>query len=316
MEMFGPGIEPEEPAREEPFVAEIELTNGERWRGAFGGGSGEALVWILGEGLRREAPLDRVRSAAIGGRIDDTGWPGVEDRVLLANGDAVDGFIASIGELVRIEGTEGAVDIPLARITGVLLANPPSPAERALAWLADGSVVEAARVEVAVTGSVSLAPGDSAEGTVGVAATDLLAILLDPRAVGALSSLMPSAVTYPDERLWGSPPTAGAPGVLGAGAVDLGGPVRVRWDLARPAARLGATAVLPPAMWAWGDCEIIVRGADGTEMLRERLEAGRPEAQINVPLGGARSVDIEVSSGKGGPVQDRVVLERAMILWQ
>jgi hypothetical protein len=51
-------------------------------------------------------------------------------------------------------------------------------------------------------------------------------------------------------------------------------------------------------------------------VLRERLHADRPSVEINLPLGGARRVTIEVVSARGGPVQDRVVLGRPLVRWQ
>jgi hypothetical protein len=318
MEMFGPDaglVEEEEEASD--FVPWLELTNGEKWIGSLAGAAGESLTWTVAGSLPREAPLDRVRIAAINGPIDGAGWAGVEDRVVLLNGDLVDGFIASIGEAVLIESGSGVIEVPVDRAAGVLLANPPTPPSGALAWLHDGSVIQATSVEIAVTGRVSLGLGSEApEATHQAPATDVLALLFAPGLITGLAELEPASISFPPERLWARAPAARAPAQLGVGDLDLVGPVTLVWDLARPAARLGATATLPPAMWAWGDCEIVVRAGDGTELLRERLRADRPTVEINVPLGGARRVSIEVASGAGGPVQDGVVLLRPMIRWQ
>jgi len=318
MEMFGPDGElgPEE-AEAEEFVASLGLVNGERWIGSFAGASGASLAWTLGGTVRREAPLERVRAAAIHGPVEAEGWEGIEDRVVLQNGDVVEGFVASIDTAVRIETATGEVEVPLDRAAGVLLANPPVAPAGILVWLADGSVVEATTVEFALTGRVSLGLGsDAPEAVLPVGATDVLALLFDPGLITGLAVLEPSSISFPPERLWGRAPVAGAPARLGIADIDMAGPVSVVWELPRPAARLAAVATLPPAMWAWGDCELVVRAGDGTELLRERLRADRPSVEINVPLGGTRRLGIEVASGGGGPVQDRVILERPMVRWR
>ncbi len=103
---------------------------------------------------------------------------------------------------------------------------------------------------------------------------------------------------------------------LGVDSLELQGPVRVDWVLPRPAARFAATAALPPAMWAWGDCEVVVRTADGREVQRERLSADHPEAALRVPLGGQTGFSIEIEQGRAGAVQDRIVLERPLVTWR
>jgi len=317
MEMFGQDTEAAQGPEPEPFAAWVELTDGQRWYGSLAGAGGQTLSWNLAGSGGLEAPLERVRAAALHGPVEIAGWEGVEDRVLLLNGDRVDGFVASIGEAIVVEGEAGAAEIPLERAAGFLLANPPAPPAGVLAWLHDGSIIACSSAEIAVTGQVALDLGDGSEGTARhVGTIDLLALLFEPALVSGLSGIEPAAVSYPPERLWGSPPIAEPPGLLGVGAIDMVGPVHVVWELPRPASRFAASATLPPAMWAWGDCEIVVRTGEGAELLRERLNADRPAVEVNVPLGAARRIIVEVASGRGGPVQDRVVLQRPIVRWQ
>jgi hypothetical protein len=317
MEMFGQDTQLAAEPEPEPFNAWLELSDGQRWMGSFASAWGETISWSLGGAVSLEAPLERVRAAAIHGPIELQTWEGVEDRVLMLNGDRVDGFIASIDESIRVESGGGAIEIPLDRAAGVLIANPRTEPDGTLAWLHDGSIIAATSVEISLNGRVVLGlDAESADRTHQAPTLDLLGLLFEPSAVAGLSTIAPASVTYPPERLWGSPPVAQPPGLLGLGAIDLVGPVRVVWDLPRPAARLATTATLPPAMWAWGDCEIAVLAEDGADVLRERLHADRPSVEINLPLGGARRVTIEVVSARGGPVQDRVVLGRPLVRWQ
>lgn len=318
MEMFrqdtGAAPEPEP----EPFLGRLDLTDGQRWRGELIGGRGQALAWRLGEGQVLEAPLERVVAAEVSAPISLAGWPRLDDRVMLLNGDTVEGFIAGVNGSLLVESGGNELEIPLSRVAGFALANPPEPPDGRMVWLHDGSVLAVSDIEITITGEAALGlRGESAGAVYDAVAMDVLAILLDPGAISGLSTLGPTAVVYPPERLLPEPPVREGAGLLGAGDIDLVGPVRVEWEFPRPAVRLAATAILPPAMWAWGDCELVVRmGDEGTVVLRERLRAERPSIDLNLPLGGARRLTIEVLSGEGGPVQDRVVLVRPLVQWR
>ncbi len=62
----------------------------------------------------------------------------------------------------------------------------------------------------------------------------------------------------------------------------------------------------------WGDCELVIRGGD-SELWRVRRNAERPTASIGVTVRGS-SMTVELTEGANGPIQDRVVLRRAMLL--
>ena len=76
---------------------------------------------------------------------------------------------------------------------------------------------------------------------------------------------------------------------------------------------------LDPAGAAWGDCDvrISVRGLESQirELARGRVNADSPVLPINVSLPGSAGVlRLEVLPGAGGPIQDRIVLKRMLIL--
>jgi hypothetical protein len=99
---------------------------------------------------------------------------------------------------------------------------------------------------------------------------------------------------------------------VGLSPIELRGPVVVRYSLPSGAIRFAAQAVLPDSARQWGDLELIVR-SDDAEVFRMRLNAESPAGEINVALTG-RELTLELTAGAHGPIQDQVILNRAMIL--
>jgi hypothetical protein len=93
--------------------------------------------------------------------------------------------------------------------------------------------------------------------------------------------------------------------------------MRVEWTLPAGASKLGTIAELPPSARVWGDCEVIVEavsGARATELARAHLSGATPSAEISGSLSGATKLRVTIDAGPSGPIQDRVVLRRPMIL--
>lgn len=317
MDLFGQG--PTAEAAPEPFVGVLELADGQRWVGTLASARGDSITWLVEDTLLLDAPLDRVRAAAIGVPLDGARatWNALDDRIILSNGDLLDGFVDRLGETVRFEHDAGALDLELGRVAGILLANPPTAPVGTILRTAGGSVIAVETLEITVTGQVSAeANGRTLVGSLGLRTADLRSIDFAPGRYASLASIEPAGVSAPDAGPGAGGPTTHADESLGIDSLELRGPIRVEWLLPRPAARFAATATLPPAMWAWGDCEVVVSASEGGEALRERLNADRPSVEINVPLGGLTGLTIGVESGRGGAVQDRVVLERPIVTWR
>lgn len=316
LEVFGQREQPHQ-SEPHPFEGVIERTDGQRWVGALVSPRGQSVTWLVEGSLLLDAPLDAIEAAAIHGPIDDAraSWDGLTDRVALTNGDLVQGFVATLGPQVKVEtASAGAPELPIERVAGVLLANPPTHAEGTIVRTDAGSVIAVRGLVITPTGHVSAEAGSSGGG-LGITTTQLRSIDFAPDAYAGLASIKPLSVTTPD----GDDPAPARTvpdDTLGVAGLDLQGPVRIAWELPRPAARFAARATLPPAMWAWGDCELVVRTGDGLEAFRQRLNADRPEADIRVPLGGQTSLSIEIESGRAGAVQDRLVLDRPIVTWR
>jgi hypothetical protein len=78
------------------------------------------------------------------------------------------------------------------------------------------------------------------------------------------------------------------------------------------AAHFQADVQFPVLARTIGDCDVVVLD-DGHEVFQARLNARHPSASIAVPLSGS-ILTIEVREGSSGPIQNRVVLNRAAIL--
>lgn len=315
LRMFGP--QESQPAEGPVFQPSLELTDGQRWVGSLQSAGGETIDWAMLGVLTLRVPLERVRAAAIAAPITDAAadWSGIDDRLILINGDVLEGFVASVGPEIEVESSGSISRIPLGRAAGLLLANPPRPTQPMVAWIDDGSVIAVTSIRVGVTGNIELGVGEDSTESGRLRRGDLRAVLFDASAVTGLASIDPSSVKGPEDFPWVRPEVGRTEEVLGAGDVSVRGPARIAWSFDRPAARFSAIAVLPPANWAWGDCEIVVRTGDGLEVFRERVHGGAPRAEINVPLGGSTGLVIEIEAGRGGAVQDGVTLVRPIVLW-
>ena len=70
--------------------------------------------------------------------------------------------------------------------------------------------------------------------------------------------------------------------------------------------------MLPPSARRWGDYEMIVYD-DDRPVFRAHLTAAAPRATVNVELTGTE-LNISLEPGANGPIQDELILERAMLL--
>jgi hypothetical protein len=233
--------------------------------------------------------------------------------------------------------------IGLDQLAAAVFANPAKPPEPGAArlWLGDGSVLSAQQVDIdATSGRVTIAsttlPGDPADQrSVGAAASgkgtsaslelnQLRAVSFDSSRLHPLSG-QPIADFGPVDGRRIAPPVTispvidGGPAPLNAEDLILPGPMFVEWVLPAGATRLAGWATLDPAAAAWGDCDvrISVRGLESQsrELARGRINAESPALPINVALPSSAGVlRLEVLSGAAGPIQDRIILKRMLIL--
>ncbi|MCI0362335.1 MAG: hypothetical protein L0Y44_16150 [Phycisphaerales bacterium] len=280
--------------------------------------SADSLAWNHREFGRMDVPIKLIETVLFAPGIDPP-QAGQYDVVLLANGDRQDGIVVSLGDPVALDVQRGkqrqVIHIPLARIAAVTMVTPAQPPSGRRVWFEDGTVIDVQSIAVGEDGLVRLAGSSLLAGTqpTRVTLADVAAILLDPNAMVPLASLAPTRVEGPPTRYTLPRPAALDPSApLGLSDLDYRGPIVARYALPAGADRFTAIAELPYQGQTWGDCELVVRSNDD-EVFRTRLNEAQPAATINVPLTG-RELTIEITEGANGPIQDQVILRRAMVL--
>jgi hypothetical protein len=265
-------------------------------------------------------PVDGLSRVVLkGGR--PRGVAGSDDVVRLTNGDVLRGIATVVaGErgaqawsVEAVDGGGAPTVVSMARVLSVSLANPAKEASGAWVWLAEGTAARCQDVSFGASGLASarfLVGGAEAERTE-FDATLLRAFTPRRERVRALATLARSQAQ--GQRGWA--PVVGdvqaAP--LGLADVEFPGPGACAFELPTGAVRVAARVELPVSSRVWGDCDVAVL-CDGRELWRGRVWADSPEATFAIDLPARASVlVVRVEEGRGGPIEDRVLLREAMV---
>ena len=307
----------------------LETTDGQRFPGspALSAGQKDAVVWSHPRFGDITISLDRVTSMARPSEgaamssvtVTNRDQPPREDELILANGDRISGLVVDLGDPVRIETDDQVVEMPADRVAGALLSNPRIPRGGVMVWLDDGTIAAiramSSRGEDRVL--ITLPEGQSAEYELDA----LRGIAFNASRLIPLSSLTPLEQAPIGERLHAEPVTrvhhpndlgVGSAVTFGAWDLELPGPMRVTYEIPEGVQRLALTAALAADTAPWGDCELIL-STGTTELARVHLSQDQPSSPVNIPVSGGPLV-ITLDPGAYGPIKDRVVLRRAMLL--
>lgn len=298
----------------------LELVSGELLPGRLSTqeAPGEKLAWESLVWGRVEVPLDQAGfvllapTSALASRRPIA----TSDAAILANGDSLEGFVAGLGAKLLLERDHATSELPIDRVVSVSFANPVKPVGGAWAWLHNGSAVSISKIELSAAGDVTIAGTQSPAPNATLRVGELRALVFQSARVVPLSSLGLQIVPSPGERRWTPPALVGDARLAPAFAaeIELPGPMTVRWALPRGAARVGGQAELPPSCRVWGDCELLI-GVPGGTPTRVRLNAENPVVSFSVELNaGAEQLEISIDPGPSGPVQDRVVIRRGLVV--
>ncbi|MCX5689237.1 MAG: hypothetical protein NTV94_05515, partial [Planctomycetota bacterium] len=124
------------------------------------------------------------------------------------------------------------------------------------------------------------------------------------------------------QRRWVPPVVVGdaMSAALGAADVELPGPMSVLCDVPG-ASRVSGMVELPESCRVWGDCEVFIEvmsgGAGVTKPLwHQRLNGAQPRVAFNLMLPATSDavLVVRVEAGENGPVMDKVVLRRPLLL--
>ncbi|MFT5422941.1 MAG: hypothetical protein ACI89L_000710 [Phycisphaerales bacterium] len=281
----------------------------------------DVLDVTLADGTEWGIPLESLRALIFWSDPADT-VSDIDDTVRLANGDAVTGFIESIGDTVIVDSTR----VPLDRVASITLANPSEPATVMLVDLADGSVVGARSISPTDHGRLSIElqltghnPQTSSPRLV-VDREDLRAI----RPVNQTASLLPMAAlslrSYAPlgGRRWTPPPSAStrrAP--AGLRWIDFPGPMEAVYDLPAGATWFCADATVAFGEWSEVSVELLIErpGGERESLATVNLDHGSATDTLRARLpDDAVRLVIRIDAGERGPVQDRVLLRSAALV--
>lgn len=312
----------------------IELADGQVFPGQLSLTAAEAkagrLRWFSATVGELEFALDDVGVAVLNGEKAEL--PKLErsagDVVGLVNQDRVEGFVAKIGSEIEVEVSNKPVRLPLERVAFVRFANTDKAAKETRVWLRDATAVNVTDVRMTAEGEVRIrvpARGE-ARADLPLQADDVVAVNFDPVRLRPLAGMAMRVAATPKDRLWAKPPTVRDPiaSPLGAGEVEMPGPMTVEWTLPSGAERVAGVAELPAGARAWGDFTLVlevVAGGTKKEVLRERMFEGKTSVEFNfaVAADAAAAKDgvklrATIDPGESGPIQDRVVLRRVLVL--
>jgi hypothetical protein len=347
----------------EASIALLETIDGERWPGEIESQTDQIVRWShphLGE---LEIPLDRVSRLGFVGRAQhdlrssEAAAPdeaASQDRVWLANGDRLEGYVETVHPRVRVEVRGVMRELEPRSVASIQLANARVSPAGTLVRLRDGSILRVRELSMDDQGVLTVlaqsaassteTPADEREAGIPSAGVDGLrdslasdglnwthieSVLIDASRVVPLGSMQPRSVEALGGRAWVSAIVVEheVPGLPGTPEVILPGPMEVRWVLPAGSgagsnvsrgvgrgARVALEASMPPGQWAWGDSEIVVL-ADERELSRARVNGRSPRVQLNAGLPpDASTLAIRIEPGRFGPVQDGLRLRGAIVL--
>ena len=314
------------------------MQSGERFPGRIDRGAGE-LRWMHPWLGPIAIDLERTRSIEIeASRREAIPRESEGDRVLLANGDVIEGLVTELDRDCVVESlADGSIRrVPLEVVARIdLLESKQEPGSIRLE-ARDGTVVDVDRFRVAPASLREQARREDAAtiaiyrerepGSAGAASKeislplrDFSAIVFGPARIESLASLDPQiepiesgAVEANPTRTWiPSPVRADASTPIGDRDVEFSGPARIRYRVAKGSV-LSTTAILPDTMQRFGDFELVL--FDGRrEVLRHRFNRDAPRLEIATAIETGELV-LELREGRFGPVQDRLRLESPLLI--
>lgn len=297
----------------------VELADGQRWVGAPAQSPRpDHLAWKIDRLGVLAVPLDevlRVRLEA-GAPLPAFNEKAAADRLALANGDALSGLLVSIGDDIEFEatGSSAAMRLPLTQVASMALANWPRRPSGMMLWLADGSVLRVDECRWS-PGALSFT---TTEGSIKcrVESAMLRGISFAAERVMPLANLRPQVR---QQSKWLSvvdtPTVVDAPRAIGLSDVQMRGPIEARYALPQGATRFAATAIVPRFVADWADFNLTVLVDDQVVLEAGMDGTGRSRREIDVPLHDASTLTIRLEEGARGPIQDVILLQRPMLLF-
>lgn len=292
------------------------MADGQRIHGELSTKAGNALwksTWLPDRTIAAEGVRALVLEGDVPAAAADT------DVVLLRNGDRVEGIVTAItaaGAAVERMGTKDAVELPWDRIRAITFVAPPASPSGVRVWMADGSVIDAARAAWMNTDFLRVTGGGAGESPVTLPRNFVLGVRGMPGSAVPLGAIECTAGDASDAigmRYMHRRPVADA-GEWGLDAAPLTveGPVLLRFSGVPGGGRLVARVQRPERVRSVGATELVLR-ASGKELARQRFDASNARAEWSVAIPGG-PFELELLAADGDPAGDMVVLEQALVI--
>ncbi|UCD75494.1 MAG: hypothetical protein JSV91_00975 [Phycisphaerales bacterium] len=277
------------------------------------------MLWRHERLGRMDVPLDRVTSVQFTTSMP-VGYARDADLISLANGDRLEGFVTAVSDPVLVEiasGRDGSnvqsVSVPLANVASLTMVAPAGTRNGTYIWFKDGLVLSVDSIRIADDGFVRLTSSWIDGPVEPWELPELAGIVFDSAGIIPLAAVSSVRIDGPDSRyVTPGPEISDGSSPADLAEIECRGPVRLDYSLPPNVTRFAAEAILPSSAESFGDYELIIR-ADGEVLFRHRFNASNPRARINVAVTGSELL-IELTEGANGPIQDRLILSRAMLL--
>ena len=287
----------------------------------------DSLHWLSRQMGEVVLPLDSLKLVVLRPTSGLEGATGAnastDDRVFLSNGDSLTGFVAGASTTVNVEVQGKVSSIEVSRVSAIAFANPTVKTGGMWVWLGSGTVCAAKRVRIAESGrgEIEVALPNVEPRTVGVDVGDVRAVSFDVTRLKPLAAcVMRVQPTAGSQRRWVPPVVVGdaMSAALGAADIELPGPMTVLCDVPG-ASRVSGMVERPESCQVWGDCEVYIEvmSAGVTKPLwHQRVNGAQPRLAFNLMLPATSDavLMIRVEAGENGPVMDKVVLRRPLLL--
>jgi hypothetical protein len=301
----------------------------------------EAIRLKLDSDRAVQVPLDEVLSLRLSASAP---LPAIDedDALVLATGEVLLGFVETFtAEAIGfvIGDADDPVNIPIARIEAMAIANQPRPAE-----LKPGTVrVGTTDGAVLYVQDATLTPSDDPEIGDELVGVSTLPILASRRADAGVSTDASTRLTLPIDRVAVIEPVSSRyalesladlawdvvsggevfgvamPPKVSSEAIRLHAPTTLRYELPDRASRLALTVAMdldrriPETRRQMAGCELVIYLGD-REVARRTLTPDGPPHRLNVALADASELRLALEPGVNGPVLDRVVIADAELL--
>ena len=257
--------------------------------------------------------LDRVSRLFLDGVAATKPTP-AKDQVILANGDALEGFVAAMKkDTIELQQDAGkSIALPTERVKALLLANPIVRAAQpqSVVWLRDGSRLIAEQADIEAD-KLQLRAAIAGGKALSLPLTQIARLELPSRR-GRLIDLADLPMTV---KAGGSVFGLPMPPRVEGGAIRLHAPVTVEFALPAGAGKLAALAEIDAdgESIAWSD--FAVNCSAGDAKARAALSAAQPRGELLMDLFGP-TLTISLDPAANGPVMDRLRLREAMVFVQ